>query len=280
MLTGTQDRKRIIRNLTIFTIAITVLGWLSLGVDALIGATSPEESLSMLLWIVTPAAISLLLRGFAGDGWKDLGIRPRFKGNGRWYAISILVYPVAVAIVLVLGLVFGVTTVRDAGTNAADIIVQALIALLIKEVIVNILEEFAFRGYLAPKVYSLGLNVWLGHVLVGLIWGTWHLPVLRLIAPYTSESLWTLVPRFLIGTIAASLVYGEIRLRTDSVWPAVLMQTAGGIAVSLAMTFDLFSIKPSSGFLFHPVVEGTFTIVLFALVGIGLVTRRKQHTAL
>jgi membrane protease YdiL (CAAX protease family) len=279
MLTGTQDRKRIIRNLTIFAVAVIVLGWLSLGVDALVGVTSPEESLSMLLWIVTPATISLLLRAFAGDGWKDLGIRPRFKGNGRWYAISILIYPVAVAIVLVLGLVFGATTVQDVSTSAADTIVQALIALLVKEIIVNILEEFAFRGYLAPKVYSLGLNVWLGHVIVGLVWGAWHLPVLRLIAPYTTESLWTLVPRFLIGAIAASLVYGEIRIRTDSVWPAVLMQTAGGIAVSLAMSFGLFSIRPSSGFLFHPVVEGTLMIVIFALVGIGLVTRREKHTS-
>ena len=33
-----------------------------------------------------------------------------------------------------------------------------------------------WRGHLAPKLYSLNLNVWLSHVLVGLVWGACHLP--------------------------------------------------------------------------------------------------------
>jgi membrane protease YdiL (CAAX protease family) len=266
-----------VRNLAIFAAAIVVLGVLASAVDTLIGAASPEEGLGMLLWITAPVGTSLLLRAFAGDGWKDLGIRPHLRGSGPWYAISILIYPVSVALILVLGLVFGATSVQSTASGPADTLMQALIGLLIKEIVINILEEFGFRGYLAPKIYSLGLNVWGSHALVGLIWGAWHLPFLRAITPYTSESLVTLVPRFLIAAVAASLVYGEIRLLTRSVWPAVLMQTAGGIAVSVAMTFGLVSIAPASAFLFNPVFESVLMIVIFGLVGIGLHTWRQRQ---
>jgi membrane protease YdiL (CAAX protease family) len=290
-MTNLQDKKRTMRNLIIFGIVIIVAGWLAPGLDALIGATSPEESLGMLIWIVVPVGTSLLLRAFAGDGWKDLGIKPRdgwkdlgikpnIKGNGLWYAISILIYPISVAIIIAVGLVFGATSWRNTASEPSDAIIQALIALFIKEIVINILEEFAFRGYLAPKMYSLDLNTWIAHVLVGLIWGIWHLPVLRSITPYTSESLVTLAPRFVIAAIAASLVYGEIRLLTRSVWPAVLMQIAGGVAISAAMSFDLLSIKPAAGFLFNPVFESLSMIIILALVGFGLHNWRERNARL
>jgi membrane protease YdiL (CAAX protease family) len=278
-MTNSQDRKHTVRNLIIFTIAIIGLGWLASGVDTLIGATSPEESLGMLIWIITPTGISLLLRAFAGDGWKDLGIKPNLKGNGLWYAVSILIYPVNVVLIVAIGLVFGATSIQSAASDPADAFIQALIGLLVKEIILNILEEFGFRGYLAPKMYSLGLNIWVAHVLVGLIWGAWHLPFLRAITTYTSESLVTLIPRFLVGTIAASLVYGEVRLRTRSVWPSVLMQIAGGTAVSAAMLSNLLSIKSGGAFLFNPVLESVSMIVIFGIVGVGLHVWRKQITS-
>ena len=34
----------------------------------------------------------------------------------------------------------------------------------------NVFEECAWRGYLTPKVHSLGLNDYVGHAIVGLIW--------------------------------------------------------------------------------------------------------------
>ena len=277
-MTNRQTRKRTIRNLAIFTVVITVVGWLAPGVDALIGATSPEESLGMLIWVIAPVGTSLLLRAFAGDGWKDLGIKPNFKGNGLGYGVSILIYPASVALIIAIGLACGATSFHNAASDPIGAFIQAAIALLIQEIIINILEEFGFRGYLAPKMYSLGLNVWVAHGLVGLIWGVWHLPVLRSITTYTSESLVTLAPRFLIGAIAASVVYGEIRLLTRSVWPSVLMQTAGGAVIGAVMSSGLLSIRPGSGFLFNPVFESVLMIVIFGLVGAGLHTWRKRHT--
>jgi len=272
--TQTRNNKHTVCNLVIFTILVLASGWLGRWVDALMGSASSEEGIGMLLWIIAPLGVSLLLRAFAGDGWKDLRIRPAIKGNGLWYAVSILVYPACATLILVIGLASG--AVSFPGFSLV-LFGQAFAMVLVQQAIKNIFEEFAFRGYLAPKMYRLGLNVFVAHVVVGLIWGAWHLPYLQAITPYTTENLATLVPRFLAGAIAASIVYGEIRILTDSVWPAWLMHTVG--ATFIGALNGLFTISSGMEFLVAPVFEGGLMIVLFTLTGVGIyLLRRKRAT--
>jgi membrane protease YdiL (CAAX protease family) len=178
----------------------------------------------------------------------------------------------------VIGLALGVVSFPGFSPEGVSLWVSAAVLLLVPQFIQNIFEESGFRGYLAPKMYTLALNVFLAHLLVGLVWGAWHLPYLRLITPNTVENLATLVPRFLLGTMAASIVYGEIRILTDSVWPAVLMQTAGGIFIGALVLNDFTQEASGTEFLFAPVLEGGLIIVLFALIGVGIhLVRRKTQ---
>jgi membrane protease YdiL (CAAX protease family) len=273
-----QNIKRTVRNLTIFTFLVIALPWLGRGLDSLAGRTSSEEGPGLLIWIITPCAVSLLLRAFAGDGWQDLGLRPAFKGNGLWYAASILVYPICIALVLVIGLVIGGISFPDASSDPAGTFVQAFALALVPQFIINILEEFGFRGYLAPKMYKLGLNDFVAHATVGLIWGAWHLPYFSYVTSYTTESPATLVPRFLVGTMAASIFYGEIRILTHSMWPAVLTQTIGGALLTGILSEDLIKTTSGMEFLVSPVVEGGLVIVLFTLIGVGIRRLRKKST--
>lgn len=263
------------RSITIYTMLVLASGWFGRWLEALAGDTS-EEGLGMLIWIASPLIISLLLRALAGDGWRDLGIKPAFNGNGLWYGLSIVVYPICAALALIIGLAIGVTALSAAANVSA--LLQAASLLLVAQLPTNIAEEFGFRGYLAPKLYQRNMNTLVAHILVGLIWGLWHLPYLTTITPYTTESLTTLLPRFLLGTIAASIVYGEIRIRTNSVWPAVLMQSAGGLLIGALMSDGLIMIS-SMAWLFSPVLEGGLTIVLFALIGISLYRWRIWNVA-
>jgi len=230
----------------------------------------------MLIWIIAPLGVSFLLRVFAGDGWKDLGIRPAIKGNILWYIISILVYPICFTLILVIGLAFDVVSLPD---FSSVLFVQAFVVLIGTMFFKNVFEEFAWRGYLAPKMYKLRLNVFVAHIVVGLIWGAWHLPYLRAITPHTTESLATLIPRFLAGAIAVSIVYGEIRILTGSVWPAVLMHTVGGAFVGALLLKELIKMKDGMEFLFSPAIEGVLSIVLFTLIGIGLYLLRRKRMA-
>ena len=68
MDTQSQSNKRTTRNLAIFTFLVITVGWFGLWLNVLMGSPSPQESLGMLIWLVTPLVASLLLRAFAGDG--------------------------------------------------------------------------------------------------------------------------------------------------------------------------------------------------------------------
>jgi membrane protease YdiL (CAAX protease family) len=268
-----QTTNRTLRNLTIFTVLTLASGWLGRWVDGLSGQPPSLAGMGALIWLTGPFVVSLLLRAFAGDGWQDLGIRPAFRGHGLWYTTSILIYPLCATLVVGIGLAAG--AVSFSSSASFGMFSQAFALLLVPQLLTNIPEEFGFRGYLAPKLYALPLHIFVAHVLVGLIWGLWHVPFLSAITAYTTESLASLLPRFLLGTVAASIVYGEIRLLTNSVWPAVVMQTAGGAFIGSLMLDNLITIS-GGGWFFAPVLEGTLMIVLFTLIGFTIYLLRKE----
>ena len=272
-----QTKKRTKRNLVIFTtlvLGFAVLAGVFEQVTAPAGADSGTSGLGQLLWLLSPFGVSLLLRIFGGDGWSDLGIRPNFKGNGFWWWVSILVFPVVITITVLIGIWLGGIALN---TNLLSEFLAAAFAGLLFVMIKNIFEEFAWRGYLAPKVYSLGMNSWLSHTIVGLVWGAWHLPFVLVLWPYlTTEMLWYFVPLLLIGTISQSVVYGEIRLATESVWPAWVMHTIGNAFGNALLLSGFIQLAPGREYLFTPGAEGVLSVVLMFAAGYWLYQRRKD----
>lgn len=103
-----------IRNLVIFSVVVLSIGWTGRGLDVLMDGAA-TESLGMGLRLIVPTALCLLLCAFAGDGWRNFGVRPNYKGNAVWYVVALLVYPVLTALVLVVGR--GLGPVEDAFLN-------------------------------------------------------------------------------------------------------------------------------------------------------------------
>jgi membrane protease YdiL (CAAX protease family) len=216
----------------------------------------------------------LLLRIFGGDGWGDFGLRPNFKGNGFWWLVSILVFPVVITTLLAIGTLLGGITLNVKKFSAfAAALLTGLIFMMIK----NVFEEFAWRGYLAPKVYSLKMNIWLSHAIVGLVWGAWHLPFIYVFWPYlTPNMLWYFVPLLLIGTISQSVVYGEIRLATSSVLPAWFMHTIGNTIGNTLLLASFIQLSSGKELWFSPGVESVISIILMFAVGYWLHNWRKN----
>ena len=77
------EHKRTVRNLVIFTVVVLASGWLGYGLDRLMN-NPPEQQLGLLLWLMTPLITALLLRAFAGDGWKDFGLSKNLPGAATW----------------------------------------------------------------------------------------------------------------------------------------------------------------------------------------------------
>ena len=149
-----------------------------------------------------------------------------------------------------------------------SVFIAALLPGLIAAMVKNIFEEFAWRGYLAPKVYSLNMNIWLSHAIVGLVWGAWHLPFVFVFWPYlTANMLWYFVPLLLVGTISQSIVYGEIRLATASVLPAWVMHTIGNAIGNTLLLSGFIQLSSGKELWFSPGAESIVSIILmFAVI--------------
>jgi membrane protease YdiL (CAAX protease family) len=255
-----------LRNLVVFSAVAVAAGWLGRLVDAGT-ASGAGQGPGMAVWILAPFTASLLLRALAGGGWGDVGIRPGVTKHGPWYGLSLALYPACVGIILLAGLGLGATRVSG---FSSGVFFGVLLAILGFQVVKNFIEEFAFRGYLAPKAYRLRGGGLIAHLVVGAVWGVWHLPYLRAITPYSTESLATLAPRFILGAMAASIVYGEIRIRTGSMWPAWLMHTAGAVTVGGVFAAGTLRFREGMEIFFAPAHEGVLMMVLFAGAGVWL----------
>jgi len=280
---GLTEQRRTVRNLAVFTVVVLSIGFVGRALDVQMGAEG-EESLGMLIWLVVPTAMALLLRGFGGDGWRDFGIAPRFRGNGAWYGVSLAIYPVLTAVAVVLGAALGRISLPGLTLGSFAVIGQTFLIGALPQFIKNIFEEAAWRGYLAPRVHALGLNDFVGHTVVGLIWGLWHIPYYlyyldrEILAQFSTLSVGWFIVQATVVMIAWAIVYGELYLLTRSIWPAVLMHMVEDAFLNQLIMDEHIRITPGSDWLVSP-VNGVIGLGLFVIVGVALNRIRRAREA-
>jgi membrane protease YdiL (CAAX protease family) len=244
-----------------FVVTVTALAWLG----PLLGGSPASPCLGFVLWGVAPLAAALLVRA-AGRDWSDAGFRPRFRANAGWYALSLLAFPFAIAITVAAGVLFGQT--RVSGFSAVEYLRVALTALPFF-LVFAFFEETGWRGFLVPKLATMGVNRFVSALIVGVVWATWHLPYLReLTWVYTAEDFTTFVPRLYLGAIAFSVLYGEVRMATGSVWPAVLMHGMGN-AFGHPLAAEYLRIGAGTAWLGSIGFDGLLMAVLFVVLGLA-----------
>ena len=264
-----SDRKKTIWYIAIFSVLVNVVAW----IGPLLGGDPTSPGLGFLIWGIAPLLVSLLMRAVTKD-WSDLGARPGIRKNVRWYLVSLLAYPVTIALALFIGSLISASSVSQFSMGS---FIQAALPAMVIFFVFALFEEVGWRGYLAPKMYSLGINVYVAHALVAVVWASWHLPYIRELSSYTTEGLATYIPRFYLGAFAFSIVYGEIRMITATFWPAVLMHWVGNtIANPLVAGFVLFSVGKE--YLGSVGVDGLIMIAFFGLLGVAINRWRSRET--
>jgi membrane protease YdiL (CAAX protease family) len=213
-------RKKTIWLILTFSILVTTVAW----VGPLLGGNPGSPGLGFILWGAAPFVVSLIIRFITRD-WSDLGGKPSFRRNAKWYCVSFLAIPIIMVLTLFIGFLISVSSVTE--FSLGKYLQTSLTALPIF-FIFAIFEEVGWRGYLSPKLDSLGVNRFTASAIVAVVWATWHIPYIReLTWVYSSEELITFIPRFYLVCFALSLVYGEIRSITGTFWLAVLMHAVG-----------------------------------------------------
>ena len=258
-----------LRNIALFSLVAVGGGWLGIWLNELAGNTQPPlQSLGALVWLVSPALAGLLLRALGGDGWKDAGFAPRFAAGWKGYLAALLVYPLLTLVGFGLSLALGTIRADGFAAQGFGAYLSAAGLVFAGSLMKNIFEEFAWRGYLAPRLAAAGARPLAGYAVTALVWWAWHLPYyyyfldradLRAATPYG-------VPVFLaLGLLVlfpTAIFFGEVRRAGGSVWPAFLLHGVVN-AVSMPLLLNGFITSNNWGSL---ILSPTNDSVLMALL--------------
>lgn len=114
-------------------------------------------------------------------------------------------------------------------------------------------------------------------LVAGLLHAIWHLPVLLLTPFYHGDgNLLIVLPLFLLTLTAAGVVYGYLRLVSDSVWPAAVLHRAWNVYWDVFAMFTIGSSPLATEYLAGE--SGLLTFVGVAAVAGWLLLRLGQRT--
>jgi hypothetical protein len=265
-----------IRNVIIFIFVTLSCGWIGLIIDKIMIPQPNKESLGMGIWIALPLITTLLLRLFAGDGWKDIGLKLNFKGNVKWYILSIIIFPLITGAILIFGQICGWVNTSNFRINDYF---SVFIGLLLYNLVKNIFEESVWRGYLTAKLLKLKIkDIWL-YIIVGGVWGLHHLPYYLFFLPHSTMYEILPVGRLLFAIVSFvtlifwSVMFIELYRLTESIWPAVLLHMVEDSMINHLIIDGHIIIASGKEIWISPVV-GLITSLLY--VGVGLVLRHYR----
>lgn len=222
---GNQKVAKALGSFFMLTFAFTWFFWLFAVLSSLNLVFSP---LSSMVWVVIgahgPLVASLWLtyKVVGLPGIKNLllsGFKLRMKL--AWW-ITILAFPILLA-----GVAFWITTATSNFQPDTTLLGQPLL------IIPNLFfmfflggsfqEEFGWRGFALPRLLTLQ-TPFTASLILGVIWGFWHLPLFYIAGLSQSYMHFGL---FLLLTLAFSFIFTRIYIRTDyNLFSALLLHTA------------------------------------------------------
>jgi membrane protease YdiL (CAAX protease family) len=224
----------------IFTAIVGALAVTAALVIRLADITS--ELAAMTLWMSTPTLAALIMMlvvtkdGWRREGWRILGLRRSRRRT----------WPLAFGIALAASLAASAAVWASplAGfyfpNDGVDDLISFVITIVFLSLTAVLGEELGWRGYLLPTIRSLGRNRAL--LIVGLVHAAWHVPLILLTTLYHADgNLLVVLPLFFSTVVAASFVFGYLRLASGSVWPATLAHATHNASWALFGAFTTTS---------------------------------------
>src|SRR5918995_2068468 len=228
----------------IFTVLVLCM---AVGAALLIRFLNITSDLVMFtIWSITPTVAALIMLlvvtrdGYTKEGWKSLGLH-RLGLNVWWIAFGVTLLITVAASAVVWATPLASFVVPEGGI--IDPILSFFLFFGMVVLFFGLAEEIGMRRYLQPHLMSLGRTRAL--FLVGLVFATWHMPLIFL-APaqvnFPTGNLLLFFPLFYGTFVAASFFFGYMRIYTGSIWPASIAHAVHNAvwnvvgAVTLIMT--------------------------------------------
>ena len=264
--------KSIDRGIMLFIAVVVVSGWLGVLVDSILADQPPGNSLGMGIWLALPMLTAFAIIAFSRMGWKDIGIKPNFKGNGKWYLAAVLIYPVVTTSVLLTG---AAGQWIDLSALDLKLLFWGFSSTLLSNFIIDIFEETAWRGYLTSQLLRLHLADWKMYLLVGCVWGMWHIPYYLVFLPESIIQAVMPVDRITYVLISFTtflswtVMFTELFRVTKSIWPCVVLHMVEDSLINLLLLSGFISIASGKEILISP-INGVITSMLYLAVGLRI----------
>jgi uncharacterized protein len=190
-----------------------------------------EASLPITMLTPTIAAAIMLTFAAREGGFRKvlslLGIdRAGLKGWPLAIAAPTMIHLVGFVFLSVTGLaIFAAPSMSGSMGNA----ILDVLAGLVIGTLLALGEEIGWRGYMLPHLLDFGVVP--AMLIVGLLHGIWHLPLMLTTDYYHSTGNPLLVvPLFLVTLSLVGIVYGFLRIWTGSVWPVAIAHSIANMA--------------------------------------------------
>jgi membrane protease YdiL (CAAX protease family) len=256
---------------------------LSLGAALLIRFLELPPGLAFWsLWSCTPTVAALIMllvvtrEGYSREGWKSLGLH-RLGLSVWWIAFGATLLITVAASAIVWATPLASFIMPEGGIINA--VINFLISFAIAALTFSLAEEIGMRGYLQPRLMSLGRTRAL--LVVGLVWATWHMPLYYFVAKlFPVGNVLLFVPLFYGTVVAGSFFYGYMRIYTGSTWPASIAHSVHNTAWT---TLGAFTVT-SSPVLVNLYLVGDYGILILigSVIGaiwVGYYLRRGMNEA-
>lgn len=240
----------------IFCIITFGLTWSLAAVIPIMGypyGTSIESMLIVSACMFMPAIGNLLTRLVTKQGFSDLKLAPKWKGNGKNYLLAyfsfiVLIYLGVAVYFLLYRNQFALTggIMYQSVPAGQNLLLVQMINLLVSSIIapvINIIptlgEELGWRGYLL-----YGLRNSCGSVkavlFTGIIWGFWHAPMIAMGHNYGTDYPgypFIGILLMVVFCVSIGIVESYLTLRTDSVLPAAICHSAVNGLAAVGLLF-------------------------------------------
>lgn len=187
----------------------------------LLGTIGP---LPLCTAVVSAGAFLLVVIQNLNTSWRE-GLEPARLSFGRNYRYYLFL-PVVFAALFILGILISHYTGLALPANVFDLSAFSVFFGLTMAVLIVTWpkyfgEEYGWRFYLQDRMFALFGSV-RGVILVGLLWGLWHLPLNLMGLNFASDPVaGNLV--YLVYAIVIGIIFSYAVIKTGSIWIAVLL---------------------------------------------------------